>query len=74
MIFRILMLVNLTFIEDELNFLENILYDIQNSEAAHDGYPQSGYDEFSKAYDFLFPSGYKAVFSHSKKKLFLIKI
>lgn len=60
------------FIEDELKFLENILYDIQNSEAAHDGYPQSGYDEFSKAYSFVSITGYKQFFfSHNKKEAFL---
>jgi hypothetical protein len=50
------------FIEDELKFLENILYDIQNSEAAIDGCPQSGYDEFSKAYSFVSITGYKQFF------------
>jgi hypothetical protein len=60
------------FIEDELKFLENILYDIQNSEAAHDGHSQSGYDEFSKAYEFVSITGYKQYFfSHNKKEAFL---
>ena len=62
------------FIEDELKFLENILYDIQNSENAHNGYPQSGYDEFSKAYEFVSITGYKQYFfSHNKKETFLNK-
>jgi hypothetical protein len=62
------------FIEDELKFLENILYDIQNSESAHNGYPQSGYDEFSKAYNFVSITGYKQYFfSHNKKETFLNK-
>jgi len=62
------------FIEDELKFLENILYDIQNSEAAHDGYAQSGYEQFSKAYDFVSITGYKQYFfSHNKKETFLNK-
>lgn len=60
------------FIEDELKFLENILYDIQNSEAAHDGHSNSGYDSFSKAYEFVSVTGYKQYFfSHNKKEAFL---
>lgn len=60
------------FIEDELKFLENILYDIQNSEDAHDGHSNSGYDIFSKAYEFVSVTGYKQYFfSHNKKEAFL---
>lgn len=63
---------NVDFIEDELKFLENILYDIQNSESAHDGHSQSGYDIFSKAYEFVSIVGYKQYyFSHNKKVDFL---
>ena len=60
------------FIEDELNFLENILYDIQNSEGAFDGFSQSGYDNFNKAYEIVSIVGYKQYsFSHNKKEAFL---
>ncbi len=60
------------FIEDELKFLENILYDLQNPEAAHDGHSLTGYDIFSKAYEFVSIVGYKHYFfSHNKKVHFL---
>jgi hypothetical protein len=63
---------NIDFIEDELKFLENILYDIQNSEGAHDGHSLTGYDIFSKAYEFVSIVGYKQYyFSHNKKVDFL---
>lgn len=63
---------NIDFIEDELKFLEDILYDIQNSESAHDGHSQSGYNIFSKAYEFVSIVGYKQYyFSHNKKVDFL---
>ena len=63
---------NVDFIEDELKFLENILYDIQNSEAAHDGHSLTGNDIFSKAYEFVSIVGYKQYyFSHNKKVDFL---
>ena len=62
------------FIDDELQFLENILYDIQNSEGAHDGYSVSGYSNFIKAYEFVSLTGYKQYFfSHNKKEDFLNK-
>lgn len=62
------------FVESELEFLENILYDIQNSEGAHDGYSVSGHSNFSKAYDFVSRIGYKQYFfSHNKKESFLKK-
>ena len=60
------------FIDLELEFLENILYDIQNSESAHDGHSVSGYDNFSKAYNIITKLGYKQyLFSHNKKIEFL---
>lgn len=60
------------FIQAEEEFLENILYDIQNSESAHDGYSVSGIDNFSKAYDVISNMGYKQYFfSHNKKIEFL---
>lgn len=60
------------FINDELEFLENILYDLQNSEGAHDGYSNSGIDNFLKAYDFISITGYNQyLFSHNKKVEFL---
>lgn len=62
----------LEFINDELVFLENILYDIQNSESAHDGYSQSGIRNFLKAYDVISITGYRQyLFSHNKKVEFL---
>ena len=62
------------FVEGELEFLENILSDIQNSEGAHDGYSVSGYSNFSKAYDIISRIGYKQYFfSHNKKEAFLNK-
>ncbi|MEN9909195.1 MAG: hypothetical protein RLZZ540_2344 [Bacteroidota bacterium] len=60
------------FITSEEEFLENILYDIQNSEGAHDGYSVSGHSNFSKAYDIVTSLGYKQyLFSHNKKTEFL---
>lgn len=60
------------FIQAEEEFLENILYDIQNSERAHDGYPVSGNDHFNRAYDIISNMGYKQYFfSHNKKTQFL---
>lgn len=62
----------LEFINEELEFLENILYDLQNSEGAHDGYSQSGIRNFLKAYDVISITGYKQyLFSHNKKVEFL---
>jgi hypothetical protein len=57
------------FVDGELEFLENILYDIQNSEAAHDGYSVSGYSNFSKAYDIITKLGYKQYFFSNNKKI-----
>ncbi len=60
------------FIEDELKFLENILLDLQDPEGAFDGFSQSGYDNFNKAYEFVSIIGYKQYFfSHNKKEAFL---
>lgn len=60
------------FITSEEEFLENILYDIQNSEGAHDGYSVSGHSNFSKAYDIVISLGYKQyLFSQNKKTEFL---
>lgn len=60
------------FLDMELEFLENILYDIQNSESAHDGHSVSGYDNFSKAYEIISKLGYQQyLFSHKKKIDFL---
>lgn len=62
------------FIEDELTFFENILYDLQNPEGADNGFSQSGTDNYSKAYEFVSIVGYKQYFfSHNKKEAFLIK-
>jgi hypothetical protein len=62
------------FVDLELEFLENILYDIQNSESAHDGYSVSGFDNFRKAYTIISKLGYKQyLFSHNKKIDFLTK-
>lgn len=62
----------LEFINEELEFLENIIYDLQNSESAHDGYSQSGIDNFLKAYDVVSITDYKQyLFSHNKKVEFL---
>ncbi len=62
------------FVDLELEFLENILYDIQNSESAHDGYSVSGFDNFRKAYSIISKLGYKQyLFSHNKKIDFLTK-
>ncbi|WP_395064933.1 hypothetical protein [Flavobacterium sp.] len=62
----------LEFINEELEFLENIIYDLQNSESAHDGYSHSGIDNFLKAYDVISITDYKQyLFSHNKKVEFL---
>lgn len=63
---------NNDFIEDELTFLENILYDLQNPEGADNGFSQSGKDNFNKADEFVSITGYKQYyFSHNKKENFL---
>lgn len=60
------------FIKSELEFLENILYDLQNSEGAHDGYAVSGYENFNRAYKIVMNLGYdQYVFSDNKKTAFL---
>jgi len=62
----------LDFIEDELQFLEHIYLDLQDTEAVHDGFSLSGYSAFKKAYEFVSLAGYKLyIFSHNKKEAFL---
>ena len=60
------------FIQSEEEFLESILYDIQNPEGAHDGYAVSGFDNFSKAYEIVTKLGFdQYMFSDNKKTAFL---
>ena len=60
------------FIKSEEEFLENIIYDLQNPEGAHDGYSVSGFDNFSKAYSIVSNLGFdQYIFSYNKKITFL---
>ncbi len=62
----------LEFINEELEFLENILYDLQNSVGAFDGYYNSSFANFNKANDVISITGFKQyLFSHNKKVEFL---
>lgn len=65
---------DIDFIEDELKFLENILWDIQNPAAVNDGCTKTNKDIVNKANEFVSIVGFKQYFfSHNKKEEFLNK-
>jgi hypothetical protein len=60
------------FITGELEFLDNILHEIQNSEGVHENYLMTDFSNSSKAYDIFTRLGSKQyLFSHNKKIKFL---
>lgn len=62
------------FILSEIKFLNDIIFDIQNSEQSHDGFSKTGKDIFEKAYEIISLIGYEQyAISHNKKIEFLEK-
>lgn len=60
------------YIKKEMEYFENTLYDVQNSEGSHDGHSVTGYDNFSAADELVFNIGYdKFMYSTNKKLKFL---
>lgn len=60
------------YIKKEMEYFENTLYDVQNSESSHDGYSVTGYDNFSTAYELVYNIGHdKFMYSTNAKLKFL---
>ncbi|MDI5897908.1 hypothetical protein [Flavobacterium yafengii] len=57
------------YIEKEMSYFENTLYDVQNSESSHDGYSVTGYDNFSLAYELVINIGSDKFMYSTKAKL-----
>lgn len=57
------------YIKKEMEYFENTLYDVQNSESSHDGHSQTGYDNFSTAYELVCNIGHDKFMYSTKAKL-----
>lgn len=57
------------YIKKEIEYFENTLYDVQNSESSHDGHSQTGYDNFSTAYELVCNIGHDKFMYSTKAKL-----
>lgn len=57
------------FIEREIEYFANTLYDIENSESSHDGYSITGISNFLTAYDLCNKIGWKKFLYSTNKKI-----
>lgn len=57
------------FIERDLEYFENTVYDLKNSEHSHDGFSTSGYGNFSLAYDLVSKIGWEKFYYSTKRKI-----
>ena len=57
------------FLEREIDYFNNTLYDLENSEGSHDGYSITGIDNFLIAYDLCNEIGWDKFMYSTKKKI-----
>lgn len=57
------------FVNKELEYFENTLYDLEKSEASHDGFSITGINNFLMAYDLVQKIGWEKFYYSTKKKI-----
>lgn len=57
------------FIDNEIEYFENTLLDVENSESSHDGYSTTGFSNFQMAYELVRKIGLKKFFYSTNRKI-----